>query len=170
MKQLKIVIVAFALSATGITHADCLSKYARLMENETNEKKLSALDRQFVECKKREKPNPGAYVGNSVTGAATKDVPGLSAIMKSEQLIMTRTWSSCDSGRCRATAYITRAAFPKHRPGDAGAFCGAMASWQSPEKGNRRWEPVSGLASWISKGNTVAAMEIIDDKDRTYCR
>jgi len=170
MKRLKIVLVTFALTAAGIAQADCLSKYANMMENEANEEKLYALDRQFIECKRREKTNRNAYVGNSVTGAATKDIPGLSAILKSERLVMTRTWSSCDNGTCRATAYITRAAFPKHRLGDSGEFCGAMASWQAPEKGNRRWEPTNGLASLISKENSAVALEIIDDKHRTYCR
>lgn len=165
---LKAATVLFLLS--GIAQADCLSKYAKLMENEKSEEKIYALDQQFVACKKREKLDPSAYVGNSVTGAATKDVPGLGAILRSEQLVMTRTESSCNNGKCLATAYITRATFPKHRPGDTGAFCGAMASWQASEKGKRRWEPASGLASWVSQGNYAVAMQIIDDKNRTFCR
>ena len=168
MNLLRAVMILFFLPA--IAQADCLSKYAKLMNNENNEEKLYALDRQFVACKKGEKQDPNAYVGNSVTGAATKNVPGLSAILKSEQLVMTHTESSCNNGKCLATAYITRASFPKHRPGDTGAFCGAMASWQASEKGNRRWEPTSGLASWISQGNSAVALQIIDDKNRTFCR
>lgn len=168
MNLLRVVMILLFVPA--IAQADCLSKYAKLMDNEKNEEKLYALDRQFVACKKGEKQDPNAYVGNSVTGAATKSVPGLSAILKSEQLVMTHTESSCNNGKCLATAYITRASFPKHRPGDTGAFCGAMASWQASEKGNRRWEPSSGLASWISQGNSAVALQIIDDKNRTFCR
>ena len=164
------MIAATMVMLAGVAQADCLSKYAKLMEKEKNEEKINALDREFVACKKREKQDPSAYVGNSVTGAATKDVPGLGAILKSEQLVMTRTESSCNNGKCLAIAYITRAAFPKHRPGDTGAFCGAMASWQASEKGKRRWEPTNGLASWIAQGNSVVATEIIDDKNRTFCR
>lgn len=162
--------VMILLVVPGVAQADCLSKYTRLMDNEKNEEKLYALDRQFVACKKREKQDPNAYVGNSVTGAATKDIPGLSAILTNEQLVMTRTESSCNNGKCLATAYITRASFPKHRPGDTGAFCGALASWQASEKGSRRWEPIGSLASWISKENSAFALEIIDYKNRTYCR
>lgn len=168
MKLFGAATVLFLLS--GIAQADCLSKYAKLMEKEKNEERIYALDREFVACKKREKQDPSAYVGNSVTGGATKDVPGLSAILKNEQLVMTRTESSCNNGKCLATAYITRASFPKHRPGDTDAFCGAIASWQASEKGKRRWEPTNGLASWISQGNSAVAMEIIDDKNRTFCR
>jgi hypothetical protein len=107
---------------------------------------------------------------NETTGAATKDIPGLGSILRNEQLVMTRTESSCNNGKCLATAYITRASFPKHRPGDSGAFCGAMASWQASEKGIRRWEPTSGLASSISQGNGAVALQIIDDKNRAFCR
>lgn len=168
MKLFGAATVLFLLP--GIAEADCLSKYAKLMEKEKNEEKIYALDREFVACKKREKQDPSSYVGNSVTGAATKDIPGLSAILKNEQLVMTRTESSCNNGKCLAVAYITHTSFPKHRPGDAGAFCGAMASWQASEKGKRRWEPTSGLASWISQGNSAVALQIIDDKNRTFCR
>ena len=168
MNLLKTATILFLLPA--IAQADCLSKYAKLMENEKNEEKIYALDREYAACKKREKQAPSAYVGNSVTEGATKDIPGLSAMLKSEQLVMTQTESSCNNGKCLATAYITRASFPKHRPGDTGAFCGAMASWQASEKGKRRWEPTNGLASWISQGNNAVAMELIDDKDRRFCR
>lgn len=166
----KLMIVTAMLALTGNAQADCLSKYAKLMGQEKNEEKLYALDRQFVACKKREKQDPNAYVGNSITGAATKDIPGLGSILKNEQLVMTRTESSCNNGKCLATAYITRASFPKNRPGDIGAFCGAMASWQASEKGKRRWEPSNGLASWISQGNIVVALDIIDSKNRSFCR
>lgn len=166
----KLMVVATMFSLTGVTQADCLSKYAKLMEAEKSEEKIYALDREFVACKKREKKDLGTYVGNSVTGGTTKDIPGLSAILKNEQLVMTQSESSCNNGKCLATAYLTRASFPKHRPGDTDAFCGAMASWQASEKGKRRWEPTNGLASSISQGNSAVAVEIIDDKNRTFCR
>lgn len=168
---MKFLQVALPLLLTLSTaHADCMSKYAKLMENETNEDKLYALDRQFIACKKGEKQSPNTYVGNSATGAATKNVPGLSMMLKNERLVMTHTESSCDSGKCRAAAYITRSSYPKHRPGDSGAFCGAMASWQASEKGSRLWEPANELAYSIAENDSALALQIIDSKQKSYCR
>lgn len=95
---------------------------------------------------------------------------GLAGFIKQNRLVFTNSEGSCSRvkpGVCQITAFITRSNYRKHRPD--GAFCGAMVTWESPEKNLKKWTPTNGLANHIAS-NDSWALVMIDDKDKSYCR
>lgn len=97
---------------------------------------------------------------------------GLAGFMRVNQLVITHVIGYCSSAKasiCQIDAYVTRTSYRKHRVGDSGAFCGALLRWESPASDMKRWSPTSGLAANLAAGREQLALELIDDKDRSYC-
>lgn len=163
-------------AAEVLTPEECQAKYWALIKDETNQEKVWKLDAAATACKKR-----GAaaktrvlYLGDATSGGKAKDFPAagsnVAQYLRDQDLVVTRSESACSGGTCQVTAYLTRESFKKHRPGDTGAFCGAMATWTTSERGAKRWSPSNGLAKSIADGNDALVLASIDGKDGSYCR
>jgi hypothetical protein len=98
---------------------------------------------------------------------------GLAGFIKSNQLVITQVDGTCSfvkNGMCQIDAYITRRIFKRHRSDDAGAFCGALLKWESPENDMKNWTPTSGLSQTIASEKIAFALSMIDDKNQSYCK
>lgn len=115
----------------------------------------------------------------SMSASSTSQLPaisyqqGLAGFLKANQLVITHAEGNCSfvkPGVCQLTAYMTRQSYPKHRPNDKGAFCGSMATWESPEKSIKKWTPTNGLAQHIANGDNAFALLMIDEKNSSFCK
>ena len=183
-RLLSLCVVAISVAASAhavMTPEECELKYEKLIDKEEDYQRLKKLDAEYGNCLKRGKnaPNRVLYIGHADSGGTAKEFPasgyfdGLAGFLKANRLVVTSSDSSCElekPGICRAIAYITRNEYPKHRPNEAGSFCGKVAFWESPKMKNKKWTPVNGLSSRISEGNATVALWGIDEKNESFCK